>query len=103
MYARHRAVVKLYSWGSNLTKMTPWMARPSVVTCQIARASDVEVVAAYELAEAIGETEALTEITRLGIIIGAMLPGSYARKEGQWVSRESCAFRGWSCRMVMGG
>ncbi len=51
------------------------MVRPSVVTCQIARASDVEVVAAYELAEAIGEPVALSEITRLGIIIASMLTG----------------------------
>ncbi len=51
------------------------MARPSVVTCQIVRASDVEEEAAYELAEAIREPVALSEITRLGIIIGAMLTG----------------------------
>ncbi len=42
---------------------------------KIARASDVEVVAAYELAEAIGESVALSEITRLGIIIASMLTG----------------------------
>ncbi len=51
------------------------LVRPSVVTCQIARASDVEVVAAHELAEAIGEPVALSEITRLGIIIASMLTG----------------------------
>jgi len=62
-------------WRSILPRVPPWMARPSVVTCQIARASDVEVVAAYELAEAIGESVALSEITRLGIIIASMLTG----------------------------
>ncbi len=63
------------AWRSTSPSVPPWMARPSVVTCQIARASDVEVVAAYELAEAIGEPLALPAITRMGIIIGAMLTG----------------------------
>ena len=42
---------------------------------KIARASGVETVAAYELAEALGEPVPAEELTRLGIIIVSMLSG----------------------------
>ena len=42
---------------------------------KIARASGVETVAAYELAEALGESVPVAEVTRLGIIIVSMLSG----------------------------
>ena len=40
---------------------------------KIARASGVETVAAYELAQALGESVEVEELTRLGIIIVSML------------------------------
>jgi four helix bundle protein len=42
---------------------------------KIARASGMETVAAYELAETLGEPVAVEEVTRLGIIIVSMLSG----------------------------
>ena len=48
---------------------------PGTGTCQIARASGVETVAAYELAEALGEPVSVSEVTRQGIIIVSMLSG----------------------------
>ena len=42
---------------------------------KIARGSCVETVAAYELAEALGEPVPAEEVTRLGIIIVSMLSG----------------------------